>query len=50
MQLLEASETELESDPTDDDYNCQEWDILLAADGEPRWRQPDVRPPAWVND
>jgi hypothetical protein len=50
MQLLEASQTPLDDDPTTDDYNCQEWDILLAADGEPRWRQPDVRPPEWVND
>ncbi|WP_374159073.1 hypothetical protein ACEWX3_07575 [Mycobacterium sp. G7A2] len=48
MQLLEASETPLENDPTDGDYNCQEWDILLAADGDPRWRQPDLRPPDWV--
>jgi hypothetical protein len=50
MQLLEASQTPLDDDPTTDDYNCQEWDILLAADGEPRWRQPDVRPAEWVND
>lgn len=50
MQLLEASETPLEDDPTANGYNCQEWDILLAADGEPRWRQPDVRPAPWVND
>lgn len=40
----------MDDDPTTDDYNCQEWDILLAADGEPRWRQPDVRPAEWVND
>lgn len=50
MQLLEASETPLDDDPTANDYNCQEWDILLAADGEPRWHQPDVRPPEWKND
>jgi hypothetical protein len=50
LQLLEASETELEDDPTTNGYNCQEWDILLAADGEPRWRAPDLRPPEWVND
>lgn len=50
MQLLESSETEFENDPTDDGFNAVEWDILLAADGEPRWRQPDVRPFPWVND
>lgn len=50
MQVLQTVETELEDDPTTDDYNCQVWDILLAADGEPRWRQPDIRPAPWVND
>lgn len=50
MQLLEASETEFENDPTDNDFNAAEWDILLAADGEPRWRQPDVQPAPWIND
>jgi hypothetical protein len=51
MQLLEASETPFEGDPTDDESPVMmEWDILLAADGEPRWRQPDVRPLPWVND
>ena len=50
MQLLEASETPFEDDPTDDDFNAVEWDILLACDGEPRWRQPELRPAPWVND
>ena len=50
MQLLEASETPFEADPTDSEPVMMEWDILLAADGEPRWRQPDVRPLPWVND
>ena len=49
MQLLEAVQTELEDDPTANGNNFQEWDILLAADGEPRWRQPDVRPQPWFN-
>jgi hypothetical protein len=48
MQLLDAVETELEVDPTSLGNNCQEWDVLLAADGEPRWRVPDFRPPEWV--
>lgn len=50
MQLLECSDTPFENDPTDSGFNAQEWDILLAADGEPRWRQPDLRPATWVND
>lgn len=49
MQLLEAVQNELEDDPTANGNNFQEWDILLAADGEPRWRQPDVRPKPWIN-
>ena len=49
MQLLEAVQTELEDDPTTNG-NQQEWDILLAADGDPRWRTQDLRPPEWVND
>lgn len=50
MQLLNAVENELEDDPTANGYNAQEWDILLAADGEPRWRTPDIRPKPWRND
>ena len=50
MQLLEAVKTPLEDDPTEYGNNCQEWDILLAADGDPRWRQPDLSPPRWVNN
>ena len=50
MQLLEAAEDELEDDPTDNGFNCKEWSILLAADGEPRWRQPEVKPPPWKSD
>lgn len=50
MLLLDAVENELEDDPTTDGWNCQEWDIRLAADGEPRWRQPELRPAHWVND
>lgn len=50
MQLVEASESPLEDGPEPEGFTCQEWDILLAADGEPRWRQPELRPPEWVND
>lgn len=50
MQLLEAVQTPLENDPTMDGNNMQEWDILLAADGNPRWRTFDLQPPEWVND
>jgi hypothetical protein len=49
MQLAEAVQTELTEDPGYSNY-VQEWDILLAADGEPRWRMPDLQPPDWVND
>lgn len=49
MQLLDKVENELEDDPTADDNNLMEWDLLLAANGEPRWRQPDLRD-EWVND
>lgn len=50
MQLLEAVQTPLENDPTMDGNNAQEWDLLLAADGNPRWRTPSLEPPTWVND
>lgn len=49
MQLLDAVETPLEDDPTAHGNNMQEWDILLAADGEPRWRTPDLKTDPWVN-
>lgn len=49
MQLAEAVQTELSEDPGYRNY-VQEWDILLAVDGEPRWRMPDVQPADWVND
>ncbi|HSA41086.1 MAG TPA: hypothetical protein P5061_10730, partial [Mycobacterium sp.] len=49
MQLADAVATELTEDPGYENY-VQEWDILLAADGEPRWRMPDLQPPDWVND
>lgn len=48
MQLLEAVDSELEDDPSLD--RVQVWDVLIGVDGEPRWRQPDVKPPPWVND
>ena len=47
MQLAEAVQTELSEDPGYANY-VQEWDILLAADGDPRWRMPDLQPPDWV--
>lgn len=49
MQLADAVQTELTEDPGYSNY-VQEWDILLAADGEPRWRSPDLQPADWVND
>lgn len=48
MQLAEAVQTELTEDPGYVNH-VQEWDILLAADGEPRWRMPELQPPDWVN-
>ena len=48
MQLAEAVQTELTEDPGYSGH-VQEWDILLAADGEPRWRMPDLQPPDWYN-
>ncbi|WP_308160128.1 hypothetical protein [Mycolicibacterium goodii] len=50
MMLLDAIETPLENDPTMDGNNIQEWDLLLAADGEPEWHMPDLESPDWVND
>jgi hypothetical protein len=47
MQLADAVQTELAEDPGYGNH-VQEWDILLAADGEPRWRMPDLQPPDWV--
>ena len=49
MQLAEAVQTELTEDPGYSNH-VQEWDILLAADGEPRWRMPDIQPADWVNN
>ena len=49
MQLLEAVQTQLDDDPTSYGNNMQEWDILLGADGDPRWQVPDVRPKPWLN-
>ncbi|MGV0793015.1 hypothetical protein [Mycolicibacterium sp. XJ1819] len=48
MQLLDSIDDELEVDPTAGDNNAQEWWVKIAADGEPRWRRPDMRPPEWV--
>lgn len=39
---------ELDDDPSLDGFHV--WDIVLSADGEPRFRQPDVQPAPWVND
>lgn len=49
MQLADAVQTELSEDPGYSSY-VQEWDILLAADGDPRWRMPDLQPPDFVVD
>jgi hypothetical protein len=48
MQLADAVKTPLSEDPGYSNY-VQEWDILLAADGDPNWRMPDLQPPDWVN-
>lgn len=48
MQLAEAVQTELAEDPGYSNY-IQEWDILLCADGDPRWRMPDLQPPDFVS-
>jgi hypothetical protein len=47
MQLADAVQTELTEDPGYSNY-VQEWDILLAADGDPRWRMPDLQPADFV--
>jgi hypothetical protein len=48
MQLGDAVKTDLTEDPGYSNY-IQEWDILLCADGEPRWRMPDLQPPDFVS-
>lgn len=48
MQLLDAIPDEMEEDPTNNGNFSQHWDVLLAADGDPRWRRPDNRPPPWL--
>jgi hypothetical protein len=48
MQLAEAVQTDLTEDPGYSNY-IQEWDILLCADGDPRWRMPDLQPADFVN-
>lgn len=48
MQLADAVQTDLTEDPGYSNY-IQEWDILLAADGEPRWRMPDLQPPDFAS-
>jgi hypothetical protein len=48
MMLLDSIEDELEEDPTNNGNNSQTWHIKIAADGEPRWRTPDIRPAEWV--
>lgn len=48
MQLAEAVQTDLTEDPGYGNY-VQEWDILLATDGDPRWRMPDLQTAEWVS-
>ena len=48
MQLGDAVQTDLAEDPGYSNY-IQEWDILLCADGEPRWRMPDLQPPDFTS-
>ena len=50
MLLAESVQNDLTEDPRySASDNVMEYDVLLAADGEPRWRAPDLRPPEWVN-
>lgn len=46
MQLLEAPKCNLEDDPTIS--RCAVHDVVLAVDGEPRFRRPDVAPQPWT--
>lgn len=46
MQLLEAPKCKLEDDPSRQKFALH--DIVLAVDGDPRWRRPDVAPPPFI--
>lgn len=46
MQLLEAPKCALPDDPAYQKVALHE--VILAADGEPRWRRPDVAPPPFI--
>lgn len=48
IQLKEAPKDTLDDDPTHDGNNFQIWNVVLAVDGNPRWRQPDVAPAPYV--
>lgn len=48
MQIVDQIPDELEEDPTNEGLLCQQWEIRLAADGDPNWRTPDRRPPEWL--
>lgn len=47
MQLLEAPKCSLPDDPTFGDTNCAVHNVVLAVDGDPRYRRPDVSPKPW---
>lgn len=48
MQLLQAPKCTLPDDPTNGGTNCAVHNVVLAVDGEPRFRRPDVTPAPWV--
>lgn len=48
MYLADAIPDELEEDPNNNGNFSQQWEILLAADGDPNWRTPDARPKDWL--
>jgi hypothetical protein len=45
MQLLDTPQASLPDDPSRNRVAIH--NIVLAVDGEPRWRRPDVAPPPW---
>lgn len=49
IQLKEAPQDPLDDDPTMNNNNFQIWNVTLAVDGNPRWRQPDIFPRPFVS-
>lgn len=48
MQIAETVKCDLEDDPTFGGQNCAIHNLVLAVDGEGRWRRPDVAPLPWT--